>query len=629
MALASSPVQTSTVPNNPFTDFIDTVSGNFESEVPPSDPTKASMTAISCGAMTINTGTPLNPRGVTGCGLFPLLYLAQFSNVPDTTLPNTLLTSAGPSVDGVYDLQNLVFYFRTPAGFIGYLNRIHNNINRIIASWLPLQIDNQGYGLGDGIGPAQGIQSSNQASRNIFLFLRDTYLPGSYTGNTAGELPSADAEVTPINAPDYKGNGITGAFVVYDNTNTGPVLSRTGIEFYTCLNCLSYGGSILIGADYSTLDDLIPGALFAGYEATAMMTLDMASYIDGQGITSGNNRAVYGGLQYSYASGNTYNLCHGSTAQFLNNTYANVVKRNNVVNALLDPGNVTRTNFVIIHAGLSGSDYSLLQNSSDTNQTYSDVYRYPGLDGLQSQYQNILGVAGLTSYALTPSQLQRTFCVMGKKRKTIITNNFSPTGTLTLEIPLVSDVAGAMHRAKVQNNSYVSVAGTAYSKVLNVDSITPSSPSQNWQFASTLKNKRINFYQFGQDGYYLATDFVGATGTNPTVNDRIGVTSLVEAVKNIATNTVQQYTSNANTSSVWSSARIAVINAIQANTAIMNALDTAGSKSLNNNVICDNTNNSTASTILTVDITIYPKSTFIPEGTRNIGGFNIRVTASE
>ena len=48
-----------------------------------------------------------------------------------------------------------------------------------------------------------------------------------------------------------------------------------------------------------------------------------------------------------------------------------------------------------------------------------------------------------------------------------------------------------------------------------------------------------------------------------------------------------------------------------------------------NNVICDGTNNNTASNVLTVDITIYPKSTFIPGASTNIGGFNITVTASE
>lgn len=628
MALASSLVQTSTVPNNPFTDFIDTVSGNFESEVPPSDPTKALMTAISCGLYSRTNGTPLNPVGITGCGLYPLLDIAISSGLAELSLPVPSNANGTPSADAVFITDLKAFYFRTPSAFIGYLNRIHNNINAIIACTLPGTIDSQGFGLTD-LAFNQGINTGAVASRNVFNFIRNIYLPGAYTGNTGGELPSSDPELPPVNAPDYKGNGITGAFVVYDNQNTGPVLSRTGIEFYTCLNYLSYGGSILIGSNYNLLDDNLLN-FFNGYNPGAIISLDMASYIDGQGITSGNNRAVYGGLEYSYASGNTYNLCHGSTAEFLNNTYANVVVRNNIVNALLDPGNVTRTDFVVIHAGLSGADYSLLQNSSATNQTYADVYRYPGLDGLQSRYQNILSVAGLTSYALTPSQLQRTFCVIGKKKKTIQTNNFSPTGTLTVEIPLVSDVAGAMHRAKVQNNFYVSVAGPSYSKVLNVDSITPASPSNSWQFASTLKNKRINFYQSGTDGYYLATDFVGATGINPTVNDRLGVPTLITAVKTIAENAVQPYASTTNSSSTWASARLAVINGIQANAAIMSALDTAGSKSLNNNVVCDGTNNNTASNVLTVEITIYPKSTFIPGGASpNIAGFNIVVTASE
>ena len=626
MGLPTGPGSVSTVPNSPFTDFIDTQALNFESETSPADLTKALVAAISAGYWFRGTNTPLNQQaGLTACGLYGLLVMARDSGLVSTQLP--LLQSTNLETNNVvYSQTSAAFIFKNPQGFIGYLNTIHNNINAIIRNYLPLTPDALGYGRTDAAFDQDATQTALlDANRTKFLFLRDIFLPGSYTGNTGGVLPADNVS----NQVDFKGGGITGAFVVYDNTNSQYTLSRTGIEFYTVLNYLSYGGIAMVGGDYASLDETQNAPLSQG--ADVIMTLDMASYLDAQGITTGNNRAIYGSLPYSYASGNTYNFCHGSSADFLNNSYANVVKRNNIFNALLDTGNAARENFVIIHSGLSGSDFSLAQNS--TTGDYSDVYRYPGLDGRSSLYQNIQGVAGLTAYVLNGAGLNKTFCIIGLKTKTIATNNFGQDGTLQITIPLISDVAGAMHRAKVIGNVYIAATGSNLASVLNVDTITPAAPSSVWQFGDTLKRNRINYYQGAAgSGYYLASDYVGVTGAY-TANNRVGVPSLIQQVKTIAENAIAQYVDAAiSNTATWAAARTSVINALNsAGSNLLNALDTTGTRSFDSPgiVVCDATNNTTTSGTLQVDIKIYPKQTFTSNPGTAVNGFLVTVTAQE
>lgn len=626
MGLPTGPGSASTVPDSPFTDFIDTQALNFQSETPPSDPTKALTAAISAGYWQSPGAAPGNlVPGLTACGLYGILKMAVDSNLPAVGAQTLSVTNFN-DYDYTYSLDLQAFVFKNPQGFIGYLNAIHNNVNAIIRNYLPATPDALGYGRTDAAYAQVAIQSAAiNTNRNKFLFLRDVFLPGAYTGDTGGVLP--ENQVT--NTIDFKGGGITGAFVVYDNNNSAYTLSRTGIEFYTALNYLSYGGIVLVGGDYSFLDSTTAGPINQG--ADVIMTLDMASYLDAQGITTGNNRAVYGSLAYSYASGNTYNFCHGSSAAFLNNSYANVVRRNNIFNALLDTGNAARENFVIIHAGLSGSDFSLAQNS--TTGDYSDVYRYPGLDGRSSLYQNIQNVAGLTSYVLNSAALNKTFCVIGLKTKTIATNNFGQNGTLQITIPLISDVAGAMHRAKVAGNVYIAATGSNLASVLNVDTITPAAPSSNWQFGDTLKRKRINYYQGAAgSGYYLASDYVGLTGSY-TANNRVGVPSLIQQVKTIAENAIAIYVNSAiSNTTTWAAARTSVINALNsAGSNLLNALDTTGSRSFDSPgiVVCDATNNTATSGTLRVDIKIYPKQTFTSTPGTAVSGFLVTVTAQE
>ena len=297
----------------------------------------------------------------------------------------------------------------------------------------------------------------------------------------------------------------------------------------------------------------------------------------------------------------------------------------------MDTGNATRENFVIIHSGLSGSNFSLAQNS--TTNDYTDVYRYPGLDGRPSLYQNIEGVAGLTAYVLNSTALNKTFCVMGLKTKTIATNNFGQNGTLQVTIPLISDVAGAMHRAKVVGNVYIAATGSNLAKVLNVDTITPTAPSSNWQYGDTLKRKRINYYQSAAgSGYYLASDYVGVTGAF-TANNRVGVPSLIQQVKTIAENAIAVYVDTAiSNTATWAAARTSVINALNsAGSNLLNALDTTGTRSFDSSgiVVCDATNNTATSGTLQVDIKIYPKQTFTSTPGTAVNGFLVTVTAQE
>ena len=83
MGLPTGSGSVSTVPNSPFTDFIDTQALNFESEPQPADVTKALVAALSAGYLQIGVATPGNQQpGLTACGLYGLLRIAQDSGVP-------------------------------------------------------------------------------------------------------------------------------------------------------------------------------------------------------------------------------------------------------------------------------------------------------------------------------------------------------------------------------------------------------------------------------------------------------------------------------------------------------------------------------------------------------------------
>lgn len=523
-------------PLDVFSDFL--TEAKWENEASNPDYNKNAVILISAGNYTSGKDIPgpLGILGATASGLFGILEVTRQSNVITGFPTGNGYGFAPENFSGGY-------IFTSPAQFINVLNNIHNNINDIIRQNIPSGTYTDKDENGIETGPNSDIRSPR-----VFNFLKDIMFPGSYTGNSAGVLPQRI--YNGVSQQDVTGRGITGAFVVYDQPNQEYVLSRTGIEFYTVLTALAYGATVVVGGNYSALSNWrgnygSNGGYPSTTKADAYMTLDMSTYIDGQGITlaSSESRLVYGGSEVSYALGNTFNYCHGLTAQWLNSIYTETIKRNNLLNGSLDDNASPNTKSTyIIHAGLSGAAFCLSQNTSSGD--YTDIHRYPGFDGKSSLYQNIPSTAGLTAYTLIEDPyLDRLLCVIGKKKRVINSPNFgNPTnGNLVLEIPLIADVAGALQRAKSTNAIYKSAVGFPYSNPLNCDSITPT-PSTLGTFANTLKTKRINYYVNSSNGLVLATDLVGATsGINSiSINDRIGVTSMKRVITSIAENILNQ-----------------------------------------------------------------------------------------
>lgn len=612
-------------PLNPFSDFLDTSStgGKWENEIPLADITKRAVIAFSAGNFSVTPNSPGNAttRGLTASGLYGILKVAETSGVSEVQLPT--LSSLNPTGK---DTTTDAYVFDTPTAFVGHLNNIHNNINNIIRQFIPAST----WTAVDSVGELEA-PSASFSTVNAFNFVNNILFPGSYTGNTTTAVLPLKAVTTPGSLYDYIGKGITGAFTNLDTINREYQLSRTGIEFYTALTALAYGAKVIIGGNYNLLSSFSqPTSLSNGITPLdAFITLDMSTYIDGQGITSAssNSRLVYGGSENAYALGNTFNFCHGLTAQWLNSVYTEITKRNNlVVSSLDDNSPITTKSAYIIHAGLSGADISIAQNSLDN--TFTDVYRYPGFNGQPSLYQNIINTAGLTSYTLIEEPyLNRLMCVMGKKKRTIQSNNFGhpATKTLILEIPLVADVAGSIQRAKANNSIYQSSVGNINSKVLNVDTITPTIVSGSG-IANLLQQRRVNYYVQGTNGYILSTDLVGATAQSITIEDRIGVTSMKRVITQLAQDILDNFVASnvPNDGGTRTGIVTSIINAINNNTGLNNSLNTNLTTVVVNPVTNDNS-------LITVAVTFYPKQASFGTtvgGVSNLTGYTLTVTAS-
>ncbi len=617
--MAIIPASSSTTPDSPFSDFLNTTNGKWESVDLASDYAKRAVILMSAGNYTVG-GAQL-AKGLTASGLYGILQVAQASGV--ASVIKFPISDSRPT--GL-DLGSESFVYDSPLDFVSHLNAIHNNINNIVRQFIPAST----WAATDIDGNlAERTVTSGLGTTTAFNYVNNILFPGSYTGNVStGVLPSkgsVDVNIDGQSIDDFKGKGITGAFVVYDQPSGDYVLSRTGIEFYTILTCLAYGAKVVVGDSYQPLAQFsgVPTNLIT--DADAFITLDMGTYLDGQGITLGTSesRLVYGGSENAYASGNTLNYCHGLTANWLNSNYTQITKRNNIVNSLLDSnGSANTKSAYIIHAGLSGAALSIAQNSI-TND-YSDVHRYPGFNGQPSLYQNIFDTAGLTAYTLTEEPyLNRLLCVMGKKRRTIKSANFGKPGTgdLILEIPLVADVAGALQKAKANNYIYQSFIGET-SKLLNADSVVPLiSPTSAYN--TTLKQKRVNYYVSGSNGFYLNSDLVGATANSITIEDRIGVTSMKRVITKIA----QDILNAAITSNLVNdqSTRNALETSIK--TGITNNLGLNASLKTNTTEVTISQGATTAS--ITATIVFYPIQISYGNTQTSINSYTLTVTAQD
>jgi len=617
MAFKTAP--SNVTPVNPFNDFLDPSKAKWVREIPLDDVTKRAVIAFSAGNYNTTIGGGPANRGLTASGLYGLLRIAQASNVPEVQLyPN--VTGTNPSA---YDISTQSFVYDNPTIFVNHLNSIHNNINNVIRQFIPPNT----WDAKDANGVSEA-PLSNISTTNAFNFVNNIFLPGSYTGNTlTAQLPALTGVATTIEGQqDYIGRGITGAFTNLDTVNREYYLSRTGMEFYTVLTALAYGAKVVVCGNYNSLASFAP-PLSVMTNIDAFITLDMGTYLDGQGITSAtsDSRLIYGGSENAYALGNTFNFCHGLTAQWLNSIYTEITKRNNLVNSSLDDNAPVATKSAyIIHAGLSGAAISLAQNS--INNTFSDVYRYPGFNGQSSLYQNVLNTDGLTAYTLLEEPyLNRLMCVMGKKNLDINSSNFGHPSTkiLRIQIPLVADVAGSIQRAKANNSIYQSSVGLVNSTVLNVDSITPTINSNSSQ-ANTLRERRVNFYIQASNGkYILSTDLVGATSPLGLIGieDRVGVTSMKRVITKLTQDLLDGFVGVLNNESTRTTIVNAIKTAIDLNDGLRNSLIKPTEV-----VVNPVTNNNT---LISVTVTFYPRqASFGTEGDSNILGYSLTVTAS-
>lgn len=587
------------MPNqDPFSDFINTntlsTNGasvkNFEKLDPSTDFTKRLLCGFQLGS-DIAMSTPVS-AGRTGCGLGAILNFGEESG---------LFADQSPYNNDFCKIYGQ-YIIRSPEALIAKLNAIHNYLNQYM--WY--------------MDPANGAVANNLVTNASFNFWKNYLFPGAYNSTTGNENYAAF---------DPMGGGITDCFVVTSASYPVWNLSRAGYEFYTLLSYLSYGGMAAVNTvGWNTLSTLSDNRAQAGSLASrtitpegtyvkldAVATLEMCSYLDGQQITSAatNNQAVYAGATYTY--GNTLAYTQGVGATMLNGNFANTVKRNNIVNSFLNenaPNYGKNAKTIIIHAGLSGADISVQQDS--ITRLYTDVYRYPGFDGRSSSYQNIQNVAGLTAYTLVEDpSLNRTICIMGKKRKTIYSPNFGDPNAnylLDIEIPLVGDVAGILNLAKQQGLLYGPITGGS-GLLLNADSVVPNiSPSSDT--ARTLKAKRINFCSSGSQGIGLGSDLVGATGTY-TINDRYGIVNLNTSIYNDGITILEPFAGKYNNANTRADVVSALSNMLNANnpgyTKYFKVNDPNYPSAPNGYTIqCDNNNNGDGSSVLNAKITYYP-----------------------
>lgn len=618
---------------NPFSNLYTAL--NFTSESPaPNDLDRARIAIVSSPYSQAFAGVDGLGGGITTAGLYGILRTALSSNSAFATdaIPTPSSTTNTTNFGIHYDLPTTTFIIRSASSLIGALNVINNNINTIIRSYLPNTPASvsSGYRRNTNLGNDYSYVSlASSAGKNQFLFVRDYLFPGSYTGNTAGILPKLDSLSPPTE--DLLGNGITGAFFVYDAISGATPLSRTGLELLTCLELLEYGAIVFLMPSYDILnsaDFATPTEQNKSFDAVIM--LEQQSLMEGRASSNSSDYGIYGNINYTYASGNTFNFCHGVSAAQFGNSYFNLIERNNALNSeIISSATSELDSAVFIHCGLSG--FNVANDQKSITNVYTDIYRYPGFDGLSGSYQNVIDIGGNTAYRLSATELTRTFCVIGKKTRIVeeYTSFGNPDYAYQLDIttPLTIDVGGAITRAKKDQSLYGGIAGLNYSKVLNGGQYSFTlSPTATPSVTQMLKQRRVNYFVRSQQGVYLGADYIGATGSYSSTN-RYGVSSLEAAIKAQVTNLIQPIYIDTgtfqNTSATRTAVTNAIVNAVNSNPSfiqIKNAIQSFDAS----NVVCNSTNNSDYSTTLAIQITVYPR--IVATGTDAvIGGLTINV----
>jgi len=525
----------------------------------------------------------------------------------------------------------LVWVIRSLSPFINNLNVLDSTI----AGWMSLIDTNANPFIAQGLSNGSLTQAVVDEWQSWFNRFNTVNFADSYNGYD-------DAR------SNIAGNGIAKLFVLSDQDFTKWQVSRAGAELKILVDYLAYGGIAVVAPDWLSLnnylttsaiaaqvreevgaseypndpdaaDNVASTGLFTG-PLEVIVSIDNGGLIDtrvaraGYGIT-GTNRVAYACQPYSYVNaGVSAALAYGLTGSELINDYSSPTGRRNFVTIFMEGYGANKyPNIPIIHCGLSGTDLTIAQESSDF--TYTDIFRYPGLDGLTGErLATASKTSGLTSYRLTEanySGLNRLFATFGKNVRVIgspkipdFGNDLGPN--LLISTPAVADVAGIMAYNKGINGlgQYWAPIGTVNGVVLN-GSLTPTIKFTS-EDASLLSSRRVNFFDFDefagpQGQYFLATELTGATSFVVNVSDRLSVLWMVRSVRE----EIESYGSlivgegRVNNSDLWTEVTDHIRNAI---------IDPKYGNYLQSwTVTCDSTNNTVNGPTLTVDVELTPK----------------------
>lgn len=597
--------------------------------------------------------------GATGCGLYSILSTMVFYDTDASNGDPFLFPSGNPDFfailsntsPGLEELSSPAFIIGNSSELINFLNRVNNFSNYLI--W---QGDKQGRT------DPLASQIGNDYSE-ISKFLKNYLFYGAYTGaqnvdvNNDGLINFFDVD------NDLTGNGITGAFgfakATGEGTDVSPrdgFASRAGIELYSILHYLKYGGIAILAGSWKDLYVLrnkkITVGPFPDLEIESLdvipsgidcfVTLEGGSMLTGVNDTNNNtdDGMIYGGAYYSAdptIGATVYNLTQGLLPEYLGNTFAGNGYRGNLFSCILAESNDPDP-IPIFHSGLSGTSFGYKQIFEDSPESAN---RHPSTNGINFQYRrkpislNYNTNPGTTFGILNNNQIQRLCCVAGKTlEKFYWTTNGTETGEIvgggedgSFWIPKldVIEFVGSLNLVKQQSSSgkiFESNIGPSFPIPTSqfaiaspIISITSDRYSVNSSDLQTLIPKRINF--LAREGYF-PTDLVGFTGESFVARNRRNVETVYSFVYKTALDVLNQFTGNfLNTNET----RSAVVTTLQ---------EKYNQVSLNNylripyQIQCDSNNNSFSSPTLNVDITIAPKQTNIPGG--SVPPLRFRVT---
>lgn len=288
--------------------------------------------------------------------------------------------------------------------------------------------------------------------------------------------------------------------------------------------------------------------------------LDYLSY-GGHLIIAGN---CTGFVEYTADSSNSLDILVGQTA------------------------NATNARFVENNDYVIGVFSSINDGAGFTAQNFDTLFNSPG---------NVVFSQGATAS-------DRIFNVGGQSYRQIATTSLQPSTTLDIEISSVSDVAGAITRAKEKNILPLTASGPLTSTPLN-NKITNIVDWTNETTKNIYKKNRVNFYTKVDinniPSYFLGLDIVGATaGTNSSYNSeqRFGPSYIRNTIQKNVRNILLKYVFLLNNASTRAAATTEISLYIQT---LNQYLDPAYT-----NIVCSDANNQDNSSTLTASVTVKP-----------------------